>query len=188
MGVLVDIVATLNDYEEPRYRLKVIDTDDLGKELTLWGAEGLDTSAVKRGQIIGYKLDTAEEVSEVKLKYDPLTGTRGSFTNIGESIGQNPRYAFGKVGMFEEGKYMTVIPEEATALPTGDDPYEIQTVSVYISQGRLYKYDESLPGYITTATAADILDYEAAGDNCSRVLITTGTFWPRGMIIFNDVK
>ncbi len=186
VGILIDFVATLNDDDEPSYRIKLRDISDLGKEVTLWGADELTVSGIARGTLVGYTQNNAQEVTQLRTLYNPQTGERNGFATLGSSISAgNTKYSMGKAALVEKGDYMTVIDETATDV---SGSYGVYKLSMYQSRGQLYKYDESLPEKVVVATPAEVIDYEAAGDSCSRILICTNTGWPAGMIIFNDVN
>lgn len=182
VAFLTEIIVTTNSDEEVRYKLTLKELDNLGSKVTLWGSENLDPSSVKRGQIISYRQNTSEEVVSVSSKYDPKTGEVGAFTAVGSGIGATDRVVFAKAGRIEDNKYLTLIAEEQNSLK-GDYEYEIQTLSVY--GGMIYKYDESAADLIVPASASDIIDFESAGNSCSRIVNMTSLFWPRGIIIFN---
>lgn len=186
VGALIDIITTLNDEGEAGYRIKLRDAYDIGKELTLWSAEGATISGVKRGDIVGYKLNGSQQVTSLRTLFDPETSERAAFATLSSGISAgNIRYIMGKVGEIQDGNYMLVVDEEATKL---DGDYKIYSLPFAKSRSMIYKYDESLPEKFVTAEPSEIFDYDTVKDSCSRVLITSSTGWLSSIIIFNDIN
>lgn len=184
VGILSDIVATLNNDGEPRYRIKLRDVAEIGTEKTLWGTEDLTVSGVLRGDVVGYTQNAStKDVSAIRSIYSPQTGERSGFATIGSGISSgNIKYSMGKVAKIEKDDYMVVIDENATDL---SGAYAVYKLSLWKSRGQLYRYDELAADKVIAANPSEVIDFETAGNDCSRVLWATNTGWPAGMVIFN---
>ena len=138
------------------------------------------TYSIEAGDILSLKHDgtTASNVSMV-YKHSENLFPAGNPYNI---LGENYHYIYGTVYSVEKG-FVNLVPGDIAhnGAPTVGQTESYRLASVQ----RIYKCT-SVRGkmQVTRATEAEIADYLAAGDNCSKAIVTTEWEYPNIMVIY----
>jgi len=184
-GVVKEANEALDDEDMPGFRLLITEFTGVSiKDIEYWLEDGVSASGIKAGQVVKYEINEQNKITKISILYNPETNERSGLATIGSDLGASTRIVFGKALRVEDG-LMKLVDENSTGKP--QDAFEIVTLSVYNSQGRIYKCDTNGKNVtISPATINDVFDYDSLGEKCSRVVVVTGMIWPRAMLIYNQ--